>query len=102
MREDDSKYNTSKFQEFDDQGPGEDNQDKNNLLIEDEEEKKGDDSSDEELVTRTGLPHKKDPNDRPSLFKLLKDSVGGSGNITRMVLPVYMSEPITLIQRASE
>jgi hypothetical protein len=48
-------------------------------------------------VVRTNLPHLIDPNHKPSIIKLIKDLVGK--DITRVALPAYMNEPISMLQR---
>lgn len=48
-------------------------------------------------VFRTNLPHLIDPNHKPSIIKLIKDLVGK--DITRVALPAYMNEPISMLQR---
>jgi len=45
--------------------------------------------------SRDKLPYFKDPNDRPSIWKILKDMVGK--DITRFSVPVYFNEPISMV-----
>lgn len=49
---------------------------------------------------RTELPFLKDPNDRPSVWKVLKDAVGK--DLSRFCVPVYFNEPISFVQKLAE
>lgn len=51
-------------------------------------------------TTRMMLPHLKDPNQKISVFKLLKDCVGK--DLTRISLPVTLNEPLSMLQRLTE
>jgi hypothetical protein len=42
----------------------------------------------------------KDPADRPSIWKVLKDAVGK--DITKFCVPVYFNEPISMVQKVAE
>ena len=44
---------------------------------------------------RTELPFKKDPADRPSVWKILKDAIGK--DLSRFCVPVYFNEPISMV-----
>jgi hypothetical protein len=46
------------------------------------------------------LPKLKDPKDKPNVFKLLKDLIGK--DLSRISMPVYLNEPISMLQRFSE
>lgn len=49
---------------------------------------------------RTCLPYMKDPTDRPSVWKVLKDAVGK--DLSRFCVPVYFNEPISMVQKVAE
>lgn len=49
---------------------------------------------------RNCLPFKKDPNDRPSVWKVLKDAVGK--DLSKFCVPVYYNEPISMVQKVAE
>ena len=49
---------------------------------------------------RTLMPHLRDPNDRPGLWKLLKSAVGK--DISKFSVPVYINEPISMVQKVAE
>lgn len=49
---------------------------------------------------RDQLPYHKDPNNRPSVWKILKDVVGK--DISKFCVPVYFNEPVSMIQKVSE
>lgn len=49
---------------------------------------------------RTCLPYKKDPNDRPSVWKILKDAVGK--DLSKFCVPVYFNEPVSMVQKVAE
>ena len=59
------------------------------------EEKKNDEEDGEELETRTILPFLRDPNNRPSVFKILKDASGK--DLSRFCVPVYFNEPVSMV-----
>jgi hypothetical protein len=42
----------------------------------------------------------KDPNDRPSVWKVLKDAVGK--DLSRFCVPVYFNEPLSMVQKVAE
>jgi hypothetical protein len=46
------------------------------------------------------LPYKKDPTDRPSVWKVLKDAVGK--DLSKFCVPVYYNEPISMVQKVAE
>lgn len=54
----------------------------------------------EEYEKRDQLPLLRDPNDRPGIWKILKSAVGK--DITKMTVPVYMNEPLSMIQKVAE
>lgn len=56
--------------------------------------------SKEVYADRTCLPYKKDPKDRPSVWKILKDAVGK--DLSRFCVPVYFNEPISMVQKVAE
>ena len=60
-----------------------------------EEEDDGDD-----YPLRQQLPILRDPTDRPSMWKILKSAVGK--DISKFSVPVYMNEPISMIQKVVE
>lgn len=49
---------------------------------------------------RTALPFKKDPSDRPSVWKILKDAVGK--DLSKFCVPVYFNEPVSMVQKVAE
>jgi len=49
---------------------------------------------------RTVLPFKKDPADKPSVWKVLKDAVGK--DLSRFCVPVYFNEPVSMVQKVAE
>ena len=49
----------------------------------------------EEYEDREQLPLLRDPNDRPGVWTILKSAVGK--DITKMTMPVYMNEPLSMI-----
>jgi hypothetical protein len=42
----------------------------------------------------------KDPSDRPSVWKVLKDAVGK--DLARFCVPVYFNEPLSMVQKVAE
>lgn len=46
------------------------------------------------------MPHLRDANDRPGIWKLLKSAVGK--DITKFSVPVYINEPISMVQKVTE
>jgi oxysterol-binding protein 1 len=52
------------------------------------------------LEPRMTLPHLKDPGNKPSVFKILKDAVGK--DLSRFCVPVYFNEPVSMVQKVSE
>jgi hypothetical protein len=49
----------------------------------------------EQYPLRTCLPFQKDPNDKPSVWKILKDAVGK--DLSRFCVPVYFNEPVSMV-----
>lgn len=49
---------------------------------------------------RDEMPYLKDPLDRPSVWKILKDAVGK--DLTKFCVPVYFNEPISMVQKVAE
>jgi hypothetical protein len=49
---------------------------------------------------RTCLPFQKDPADKPSVWKVLKDAVGK--DLSRFCVPVYFNEPVSMVQKVAE
>lgn len=54
----------------------------------------------EECEQRARLPFLKDPLDKPSVWQILKDSIGK--DLSRFCVPVYFNEPLTMMQRVGE
>lgn len=52
------------------------------------------------FAPRRALPHKKDPNNRPSVWKILQDAIGK--DLSRFCVPVYFNEPLSMVQKVSE
>jgi len=52
-----------------------------------EEEKKAEESEEEHILWRDELPKQKDPAEKASLFKVMKDMVGK--DISKFEMPVY-------------
>jgi hypothetical protein len=48
-----------------------------------------------EREKRLELPFLKDPKDKPSIFKVLKDAIGK--DLTKFCVPVYFNEPISMV-----
>ena len=69
-----------------------------NLQI--EEEKKEEEEAVEDYEKRVQLPILRDPNDRPSIWKILKSAVGK--DLGKFSVPVYMNEPLSMIQKVVE
>jgi len=72
-----------------------------NLLLNDEQsgvpreiEPEGEDGV-ENYETRVQLPILRDPNDRPSVWRILKSAIGK--DLGRFGVPVYLNEPISMI-----
>lgn len=42
----------------------------------------------------------KDPSDKPSVWKILKDAVGK--DLSRFCVPVYFNEPVSMVQKVAE
>lgn len=42
----------------------------------------------------------KDPNDKPSVWKILKDAIGK--DLSKFCVPVYFNEPISMVQKVAE
>ena len=49
----------------------------------------------DEPLERDQLPWLKDPNSRPSIWTILKDTVGK--DFSRMAVPVYFNDPTSLL-----
>lgn len=49
----------------------------------------------DEPLERDALPWLKDPNSRPSIWTILKDTVGK--DFSRMAVPVYFNDPTSLL-----
>lgn len=71
-----------------------------NFGSESKEENKAAGEEIEELETRTILPFLRDPNNRPSVFKILKDAIGK--DLSRFCVPVYFNEPVSMVQKVAE
>lgn len=56
---------------------------------------------DEEPLEREELPWLKDPNAKISLWAIIKDSIG-SGDLSRMSVPVYFNDPTSLLQKCAQ
>lgn len=54
----------------------------------------------EPFAERDQMPFMKDPNDRPSVWKILKDAVGK--DLSKFCVPVYFNEPISMVQKVAE
>ena len=50
--------------------------------------------------TRSQLPYLKDPANKPSVWKVLKDAVGK--DLSKFCVPVYFNEPISMVQKVAE
>lgn len=46
------------------------------------------------------MPFLRDINDRPGVWKILKAAIGK--DLARFTVPVYMNEPISMIQKVAE
>ena len=57
----------------------------------------GDDG--QEPLERDALPWLKDPKTRPSLWTILKDSIGK--DLSHMGAPVYFNDPTSLLQKCA-
>lgn len=42
----------------------------------------------------------RDPNDKPSIWRVLKDMIGK--DISRFAIPVYFNEPLSMLQKVTE
>ena len=72
----------------------------NQLIIEEEdEESKNILIEDVEPLERDCLPWLKDPSSRPSIWTILKDTIGK--DISRISMPVYFNDPTSLVQRCA-
>lgn len=49
---------------------------------------------------RDNLPAERDPNNKPSVWKMLKDMIGK--DLSRFAIPVYFNEPLSFIQKFCE
>jgi len=54
--------------------------------------------SDEEPAERDLLPWFKDPKQKVSVWAIIKDNIGKK-DLTTISLPVYMNEPLSLLQK---
>ena len=52
------------------------------------------------LPRRKTLEHEKDPNEKPSVWKILKGAIGK--DLSRFCVPVYFNEPLSMVQKVSE
>ena len=53
-----------------------------------------------ELPVRETLPYLRDPKQKFSLWTIIKDSIGK--DLTKVSLPVYMNEPLTMLQTVAQ
>lgn len=58
------------------------------------------DEEDRHWITREKLPAERDPTNRPSIWKVLKDLIGK--DLSRFAVPVYFNEPLTMVQKVTE
>jgi hypothetical protein len=56
--------------------------------------------TDREWEQREKLPVDRDPNNKPSIWKVLKDLIGK--DLSRFAIPVYFNEPISMMQKVAE
>lgn len=70
---------------------------KDNNVSQMEEEKQGEIEEEEDRTweMRECLPAERDPNNKPSIWKVLKDLIGK--DLSRFAMPVYFNEPISMI-----
>lgn len=59
-----------------------------------------DEDTDREWELRDALPADRDPNSKPSIWKVLKDLIGK--DLSRFAIPVYFNEPISMMQKVAE
>lgn len=52
------------------------------------------------MVIREKLPVERDPTNKPSIWKVLKDMIGK--DISRFAIPVYFNEPLSFLQKFAE
>lgn len=52
------------------------------------------------MPERQELPHKKDPDEKISVWNLIKNFIGQ--DLTRLTLPVELNEPVTILQKFSD
>lgn len=52
------------------------------------------------LETRDRLPAERDPANKPSIWKVLKDMIGK--DLSRFAIPVYFNEPLSMMQKFAE
>lgn len=50
--------------------------------------------------SREQLPYLKSPENKPSIFKVIKDAIGK--DLTKMAVPVHFNEPISMLQKTAE
>ena len=50
--------------------------------------------------TRTQLPFLKDPNQKVSVWSILKDAIGK--DLSKIAMPVSFNEPISMLQKTAE
>jgi hypothetical protein len=55
---------------------------------------------DREYLLRDSLPAERDPANKPSIWKVLKDMIGK--DLSRFAIPVYFNEPLSFIQKFAE
>ena len=54
----------------------------------------------EDFEERDNLPFKKNPKQKLSLWKVIKDSIGK--DLTKITIPVEFNEPLSMVQKTSE
>ena len=69
------------------------------IICEEDEESKNMLVEDDEPLERDCLPWLKDPSSRPSIWTILKDTIGK--DISRISMPVYFNDPTSLVQRCA-
>lgn len=57
-------------------------------------------SEDSDYEERDQLPWLKPPNQKASIFKVLKDMIGK--DITKFAVPVHFNEPLSMLQKQAE
>jgi|TARA_B110000305_G_scaffold154404_1_gene171108 oxysterol-binding protein 1 len=64
------------------------------------EEVKEESDDDFDPHAREQLPYLKSPENKPSIFKVIKDAIGK--DLTKMAVPVHFNEPISMLQKTAE